>query len=78
MWDIVDDADSQKFIMSAACLKGSMGVIGGHAYSLIGAQDIVDEQGALVERLLLVRNPWGKAEFMGDWSDGSDKWTSFY
>lgn len=26
-------------------------------------------------QLLKVRNPWGKVEWLGDWSDNSDKWT---
>lgn len=43
MWDLIRDSDEKKFIMSAACLNGAQGVVGGHAYSLIGAEDIVDE-----------------------------------
>ena len=26
-------------------------------------------------KLLNIRNPWGKFEWDGDWSDNSDKWT---
>jgi len=37
IWDLVKDADEKKFILSAACMTGSSGVIGGHAYSLLGA-----------------------------------------
>jgi hypothetical protein len=32
----------------------------------------------LVERLLLVRNPWGKHEYTGDLSDFSSLWTTAY
>ena len=53
--------------------KNANGVVSGHAYSLL---DILEfgHNGQDV-RLLKMRNPWGKGEWTGDWSDGSDKWT---
>ncbi|KAI1319854.1 hypothetical protein EDD11_002848 [Mortierella claussenii] len=45
------------------------GIIGGHAYSVLR---VGEYQG---ERLVQVRNPWGKTEWNGDWSDECDKWT---
>ena len=32
-----------------------------------------DENGKVIQ-LVNIRNPWGKGEFCGDWSDNSDKW----
>lgn len=29
-----------------------------------------------IERLVKLRNPWGKGEWRGDWSDDSYKWTA--
>ena len=49
------------------------GLVDGHAYSLIGAREIKDKDGK-VHRICLVRNPWGKKEWTGDWSDSSAKW----
>ncbi|KAK5712060.1 hypothetical protein LTR15_012129 [Elasticomyces elasticus] len=45
------------------------GVIGGHAYAVLQAWEESDL------RLLKLRNPWGKTEWKGDWSDGSKLWT---
>ena len=28
-----------------------------------------------IEKLVKLRNPWGKGEWSGDWSDGCYKWT---
>ncbi|KAI0108077.1 cysteine proteinase [Daldinia grandis] len=41
-----------------------------HAYSIMKAVDI-DGQ-----RLVLLKNPWGKGEWNGPWSDGSKEWTA--
>jgi hypothetical protein len=40
-----------------------------HAYSIMEAREI-DGQ-----RLLKLRNPWGRTEWTGGWSDGSEEWT---
>ncbi|KAK3378108.1 calcium-dependent cysteine-type endopeptidase-like protein [Podospora didyma] len=45
------------------------GIMEGHAYSVMKA---VEMDG---ERLLLLKNPWGKGEWKGPWSDGSKEWT---
>ena len=77
LWDVMVDADEKKFIFTAACMRAKLGVVGGHAYTVMGVQPIYSEAGELVERLVLVRNPWGKVEFIGDWSDSSKKWSTF-
>lgn len=45
------------------------GLVSGHAYSIISAHHV---EGV---RLLKLRNPWGKTEWKGAYSDKSDKWT---
>ncbi|KAF9009888.1 hypothetical protein BDQ17DRAFT_1347079 [Cyathus striatus] len=44
------------------------GLVGGHAYSVLRA---VDCRG---KRFVVIRNPWGKTEWNGPWSDGSKEW----
>ncbi|KEP45949.1 calpain-1 catalytic subunit [Rhizoctonia solani 123E] len=46
------------------------GLFAGHAYSVISAKEVNDK------RFLRIRNPWGKTEWTGAWSDGSKEWTS--
>jgi len=53
----------------------SVGLVDAHAYSLIKARE-VKLFGGKTERILLIRNPWGKKEWNGDWSDNSKQWTS--
>ncbi|QRW14156.1 calpain family cysteine protease [Ceratobasidium sp. AG-Ba] len=45
------------------------GLFPGHAYSVISAKEVNGR------RFLHVRNPWGKTEWTGAWSDGSKEWT---
>ncbi|KAI0549860.1 hypothetical protein F4679DRAFT_573268 [Xylaria curta] len=46
------------------------GIVELHAYSIMRA---VEMDG---KRLLLLKNPWGKFEWRGPWSDGSKEWTA--
>ncbi|KAJ5550138.1 hypothetical protein N7535_001923 [Penicillium sp. DV-2018c] len=45
------------------------GISEGHSYSIMEAREI-DGQ-----RLLRLRNPWGRKEWHGAWGDGSKEWT---
>ncbi|MCJ1402545.1 hypothetical protein MMC11_005765 [Xylographa trunciseda] len=45
------------------------GVVAMHAYSIMEARELNGE------RLVKIRNPWGKTEWQGAWSDGSSEWT---
>ncbi|EDR03798.1 uncharacterized protein LACBIDRAFT_306873 [Laccaria bicolor S238N-H82] len=45
------------------------GLITNHAYSVLRA---VECKG---KRFVVIRNPWGKIEWTGPWSDGSKEWT---
>ncbi|CAN8106159.1 unnamed protein product [Discula destructiva] len=46
------------------------GIVELHAYSVLKAREI---DGV---RLVLLKNPWGKHEWTGPWSDGSKEWTA--
>ncbi|XP_072565531.1 calpain-2 catalytic subunit-like isoform X1 [Paramormyrops kingsleyae] len=47
-------------------------LVKGHAYSITGAEE-VHMQGRSIQ-LLRLRNPWGKVEWTGPWSDRSGEW----
>lgn len=44
----------------------------GHAYSLLKVTELDNH------KLVCLRNPWGKGEWTGRWSDNSKEWTSRY
>lgn len=48
----------------------------GHAYGIIDAFELRDDNMAnprKTHRILRVRNPWGKMEWKGKWSDKSEE-----
>ncbi|THU76891.1 cysteine proteinase [Dendrothele bispora CBS 962.96] len=45
------------------------GLLGDHAYSVLRAVEVNGK------RFVVVRNPWGRSEWTGPWSDGSKEWT---
>ena len=49
------------------------GLITRHAYSILGLLDVEKPEGKK-ETLIRLRNPWGKNEWKGKWSDQSDEW----
>eukprot|EP00941_MAST-03F_sp_MAST-3F-sp1_P004868 g4868.t1 len=48
------------------------GLVHGHAYTVLSLH-VVQETG---QRLLRLRNPWGRGEWKGEWSDNWSGWTS--
>ncbi len=83
LWNILVDADKKQFMMTAGTdqtRKGvkkeghaedvtELGIALGHAYSILDVREVRGE------RLIKLRNPWGKTEWKGDWSDKSARWT---
>ena len=47
----------------------SLTTVAGHSYAVLGA---IEHKG---KRFVRLRNPWGKTEWTGPWSDGSQEWT---
>jgi len=52
------------------------GIVEGHAYAIIMCKEVEVSDGQ-VFRLLKMRNPWGKFEWKGDWSDMSCMWDRY-
>eukprot|EP00667_Euglena_gracilis_P001278 EG_transcript_1278 len=50
-----------------------VGLVEGHAYSVLRFEEVTAAGKA--HHLVLLRNPYGRQEWMGDWSDSSPMWT---
>ncbi|MEE6473675.1 hypothetical protein FKM82_010135 [Ascaphus truei] len=48
------------------------GLVAGHAYTVTGIRKVTCK--SRTENLVRLRNPWGKIEWKGKWSDSSTKW----
>jgi len=87
IWTLLKEYDEQKALISASIDKMDRrktdgpngeqmleqeGLYAGHAYSVIQAVNV--REGDNKFRLMEIRNPWGKGEWKGAWSDNSDMW----
>lgn len=77
-WQYLVEASVKQYSMVASSNPGSdtnksvSGVVQGHAYTVLNAVNL-NVQGNIV-RLIQLRNPWGKGEFTGKWSDSDQNW----
>ncbi|NXH01721.1 CAN14 protein, partial [Loxia leucoptera] len=89
LWDILSRATYSRSLMgcqthlgfsfpsvSLSCTQTTKvlknGLVAGHAYTVTGIRKVTCQYGP--ENLVRLRNPWGKIEWKGDWSDSSYKW----
>jgi calpain-15 len=71
VWTTALDWDTKGYVMTAATSASLDGIIGGHAYTFIGAYTL--SNGAKVFKL---RNPWGSSEWTGAYADTDVYWTN--
>ncbi|POI31739.1 hypothetical protein CIB84_004510 [Bambusicola thoracicus] len=72
LWDILTRATYSRSLMCCQTQLGTTkvlknGLVAGHAYTVTGIRKVTCQYGP--ENLVRLRNPWGKIEWNGDWSD---------
>nr|KAF6429039.1 calpain 14 [Molossus molossus] len=77
LWDILAGAIYGRTLIGCQTHLGNErvlenGLVDGHAYTLIGIRKVTCKHAP--EYLVKLRNPWGKVEWKGDWSDSSRTW----
>jgi calpain-15 len=84
--------DNQALIAASISGTGSeeklpLGLIGGHAYTVLRIEFVDPSGGGFLGlggaprddflKMVQLRNPWGKGEWEGDWSDNSPMWKKY-
>ncbi|KAM9316881.1 calpain-14-like [Gastrophryne carolinensis] len=77
LWQIMVRAAHSGSLMGCQTQSGpervlENGLVTGHAYTVTGIRTVTCKSGT--ENLVRLRNPWGKIEWRGNWSDSSPKW----
>eukprot|EP01125_Pyxidicula_operculata_P018703 TRINITY_DN666_c0_g1_i1.p1 TRINITY_DN666_c0_g1~~TRINITY_DN666_c0_g1_i1.p1 ORF type:complete len:735 (+),score=183.88 TRINITY_DN666_c0_g1_i1:24-2228(+) len=75
LWGVISRCLHEGWLLGTSCNGGreeddGSGILTGHAYSILEARELGPNL-----RLLKIRNPWGKKEWTGRWSDKSREWT---
>ncbi|XP_040286487.1 calpain-8-like [Bufo bufo] len=65
-------ASSTKFVDGKGETIDKMNVVAGHMYSITGAEEVTCDK--KVVQIIRLRNPWGKTEWNGPFSDKSPEW----
>ena len=77
LWEQVQTNLENDYNMGAACQVSHHHMVSGHAYGVIGALEL--KGGAHDgQKLIKMRNPWGKGEYDGPWSETDAEWTADY
>ena len=86
LFDIIENAVNNGYIVTCDITLtndtnldylSKMGLVTNHAYTVIDTAKLKNPNGT-VTNLLKIKNLWGTNEWLGDWSDGSKKWTEDY
>ena len=80
LWERLHTFDQQGCLVVCSSRGSGEGVIGGHAYSVIQfvqVDDEVDDETGEPLRLVQIRNPHGRNEFHGRFSDGDGAWEDY-
>ncbi|KAM9323944.1 calpain-2 catalytic subunit-like [Gastrophryne carolinensis] len=82
LFQLIQNAVEKRSLMGASIniqnpneteMRTPEGLVKGHAYSIIGVAE-VEQHGRRIP-LVRLRNPWGKVEWNGRWSDNSHLWS---
>ena len=77
LWKTIVNAQNKDFIIISVSNNNSsveeIGLVPGDTYIISNVYEIND--GIESEKLLKLSNPWGNAEYSGDWGETSSKWT---
>ncbi len=77
-WNYLMMASQKEYAMVASSRPGSdtnkseAGIVLGHAYTFLNAT-VLQYQGGQ-DRIVQMRNPWGKGESKGKWCDDDTNW----
>ena len=78
LWNLILQSDKSNNVMCATTINEesikNQGLVPLHAYTLVGALILEDKEYKINYKLVKIRNPWGKKEWNGKWSDNCNNW----
>lgn len=67
----------KNYPMTTGCCAngGGLGLVSGHAYTLLDVKDLHNSAGQVQHTLAKLRNPWNEEQYNGPWKDDDPNWT---
>jgi hypothetical protein len=87
VWNLVREGDALNLIMTAGTpsavggdsTTNAVGLAMNHAYTIIGAVELMNEDGTVRDRLFKMRNPWGSdGAYKGAYCDADPIWNTVF
>lgn len=87
LWEILEEADRERYVVTVSVdsnlrsnpdLIKEFGLCDFHSYTMMQCLAVQLEEKKRTKRYIMqLRNPWGKREWLGPWSDFSQTWEKF-
>jgi hypothetical protein len=84
---MLEEADSQRYVVTCSIdsnersnpdIIKEYGLCDFHSYTMMSCLAVkLWEKGKSYRYLIRLRNPWGKREWIGPWSDNSETWSKY-
>ena len=83
LWEQLFDYHEKNYMLGTTTsgsnnlILNPYGLSQGHSFAILSVFPLVNKFGEIVHRLYMLKNPWGKETYSGDWNQKDKRWKEF-